>query len=189
MANKIKYGLRSVYYAKITEGAGGAITYGSPVAIPGAVNLSLSGVGDTNDFYADDTIYYSSTANQGYEGDLEIALIPQSFYTDILGLTTDSNGALIENADATVSAFALGFEVQGDNKPRRTWLYNCKASRPNQDAQTAEAGITPATETLSIKVMPRIADKNVKVTMEKSNTNETAYNGFFSAVYEKTGSV
>ena len=60
MANKIKYGLRSVYYAKITEGEGGAITYETPVAIPGAVNLSLSGVGDTNDFYADDTIYYST---------------------------------------------------------------------------------------------------------------------------------
>lgn len=189
MANKVKYGLRNVYYAKITEGAGGAITYGTPVAIPGAVNLSLSGVGDTNDFYADDTIYYSNTANQGYEGDLEIALIPKSFYKDILGLAEDTNGALFEKADATVSGFALGFEVQGDNKPRRTWLFNCKASRPNQDAQTAESGITPATETLSIKVMPRIADKSVKVTMEKTDENTTAYNGFFSAVYDTPASV
>lgn len=188
MANKVKYGLRNVYYAPITEGTSG-IEYGTPVAIAGAVNLSLSGVGDTNDFYADDTIYFSQTANQGYEGDLEIALIPKDFLKNIMGLTEDANGALLENADAQVKAFALGFEVQGDDKPRRTWLYNCKASRPNQDAQTAETGITPSTETLSIKVMPRIDNKNVKITLEKSTASETAYNSFFTSVYEPTTSI
>lgn len=189
MANKVKYGLRNVYYSVITEGTGGAITYATPVKIDGAVNLSLSGVGDTNNMYADDAIYFSSTANQGYEGDLEIALIPKSFLKDVMGLTEDANGALLENSDAIVKGFALGFEVQGDSKPRRTWLYNCKASRPNQDAQTKETGITPNTEKLSIKVMPRLTDKNVKVTMELSDTNQTAYNGFFTQVYENTASI
>lgn len=189
MANKVKYGLRNVVYAVITEGEGGAITYGTPVAIPGAVNLSLSPVGDSNDMYADDTVYFNQTANQGYEGDLEIAMIPESFKMDVMGEVKDANGALIENADATPKAFALGFEVQGDNKPRRTWLYNCKASRSNQDAQTTEAGITPQTDTLSLKAMPRLTDKKVKVVMEKSSTNETAFNGFFSEVYEQTSSI
>ena len=55
MANKIKYGLRSVYYAVATEGTGGALTYATPVAMPGAVNLSLSQEGESNIFYADDT--------------------------------------------------------------------------------------------------------------------------------------
>lgn len=184
MANKIKYGLRNVYYSKITIGEGGAYTYATPVAIPGGVSLSLSASGDENDFYADDAIYYSVTANQGYEGDLEIALIPESFLTDIMGVTKDSNGALIENSDAKLSSFALGFEVQGDIKGRRTWLYNCSASRSNQDASTKESSITPSTETLSIKAMPRLSDHAVKVSMEENETNTTAYNGFFSEVYK-----
>lgn len=189
MANKVKFGLRNVYYSKITVGAGGAITYGTPVAIPGAVNLSGSPVGDSNDFFADDIIYFNSTANQGYEGELEIALVPKSFYTDIMGLTEDSNGALIESADAIASAFALGFEVQGDSKGRRTWYYNCTCARPNQDASTKESGITPSTEKLSIKMMPRSTDKKVRATLELSDTNTAAYNGFFSAVYEQTASM
>ena len=36
MANKIKYGLRNVYYATVTAGV-----YGTPVAMPGAKAISL----------------------------------------------------------------------------------------------------------------------------------------------------
>ena len=183
MANKVKFGLRNVYYSVITE-SNGTITYGTPVAIPGAVNLSLDIVGDREDFYADDTIYYSSTANQGYEGDLEIALIPDSFKTDVLGMTADTNGALTETADDVVKSIALGFEVQGDSMPRRTWMYNCQVSRPADEAATIESSKTPNTETLSISCMPRLTDRAVKCVMTKTTENATAYEGFFSAVYE-----
>lgn len=183
--NKVKFGLRNVYYSKITIGQNNAYTYGTPVAIPGAVNLSLSPSGDSTDFYADDVIYYSDTANQGYEGDLEIALVPKSFKKDIMGMAEDANGALIENANDKFSAFALGFEVQGDEKGRRTWFYNCTVARPNQDASTKENTKTPATETLSLKAMPRLSDNAVKACLELNEDNATAYNGFFSEVYEK----
>ena len=58
MANKIKYGIKSVYYAVATQGTGGALTYATPVAIPGAVSLSLEAQGDTNTFYADNIAYF-----------------------------------------------------------------------------------------------------------------------------------
>ena len=185
MANKVKYGLRNVSYSKITVSELGVITYGTPVAIPGAVSMALAPVGDNAEMYADDTLYFTQAVNQGYEGDLEIALIPESFITAILGMEKDENGALIENADQVGSAFALGFEVQGDSKGRKTWLYNCTCARPNQDASTKDAGITPATDKLSLKVAPRLSDKQVKATMELSATNETAYTSFFTSVYEE----
>lgn len=184
MANKVKFGLRNVYYSVISTNAQGEITYGTPVAIPGAVNLSLDIVGDKEDFYADDTIYYSSTANQGYEGDLEIALIPDSFKTDVLGMTADTNGALIETADDVIKSIALGFEVQGDSMPRRTWMYNCQVSRPADESGTIEASKTPNTETLSISCMPRLTDRAVKCVMTKTAENATQFESFFSAVYE-----
>ena len=106
--NKVKYGLSNVYVAPFTINDNQYI-YDTPVAVPGAVNLTLSASGDTNDFYADNVIYFSSTANQGYEGDLELAMITDYIRTNILGETTDNNGALIENANALPNGFAFGF--------------------------------------------------------------------------------
>ena len=93
--NKVKFGLSNVVMAKMIVGDGGAITYDTPIAIPGAVNLSLEPQGDTNDFYADNVIYFSSSTNQGYEGDLEIAMIPDTIRTTIMGEHKDTNDVYI----------------------------------------------------------------------------------------------
>ena len=84
-SNKVKFGLKNCHYAKATlNPTTNAVTFATPVAIPGAVNLSLDPEGDTEPFYADDMVYYTTTANNGYSGDLEIALLPDSFRKDIL---------------------------------------------------------------------------------------------------------
>lgn len=180
MANKIKYGLRSVYYAVATTGTGGALTYATPVAIPGAVNLSLSAEGDTTPFYADDVVYWQGTANNGYSGSLEIALLPDSFKTDVLG-ETFSNGVYVEKSNVTPKEFALLFEFQGDEKASRHALYRCSCSRPDVAGATKEASIEPQTETLNITAMPRINDYVVKATCPQ--TTSSTYTSWFSAVY------
>jgi len=58
MANKVKFGLKNAHYASLTFGEGGTPTFGTPVPIPGSVNLSLSRASEAEDFYADDGIYY-----------------------------------------------------------------------------------------------------------------------------------
>lgn len=182
MANKVKFGLKNVYYAIVTE-TPNSITYGTPVALKGGVNLTLSRAGDTEDFYADDINYFSTSANMGYEGDLEIALITDQFRTDVLGDVADSNGVIVESANAIPKNFALGFEVQGDDKARRTWLYYCSCSRPNIDASTKENTITPKTDTLTIKAMPRPTDEKIKAVCTDGGSG-TTYADFFNAVYE-----
>lgn len=192
MANKIEYGLRNVYYAVITE-TGGTITYGNPVKMSnnggGAISISLAPVGDKLEVYADDVVWFSENPNQGYEGDLVLSQVTDAFKKDVLGYIEDSNGALIENADAVAKNFAMGFEVQGNDKPTRTWYYYGSVNRPNEDAQTKEASTTPAQKTLNVKFTPRTTDHKVKASMTKSATNETAFNGFFSAVYEQVSSI
>ncbi len=98
MANKIKYNLKNVHAAKLTKGPDGAYKYEVPKAIPGAVSISLDAEGDSSPFYADGIVYFRSTSNNGYSGDLEIALIPEWFRTDILKEELDKNGVLVENA-------------------------------------------------------------------------------------------
>lgn len=185
--NKVKFGLRNVVYAKMTYNEEEReYTYATPVSIPGAVNLSLSPSGDSNDFYADDIIYFADSNNNGYEGDLEIAIIPDSFKKDILGETEDANKVLFENAEDKTNPFALGFEIQGDQSGRRTWLYNCVATRPNQNGATKETSKTPSTDTLTIKAMPHPDNKYVKAVITNSETTKAAYDSFFTEVYEKS---
>lgn len=99
MSNKVKYGLKNVHFAVITETVTDGevtITYGTPVPIPGAVNIALDAAGESVQFYADDSIYFEENINDGYTGNLEMALIPDDFRTDVLGEIEDSKGALIE---------------------------------------------------------------------------------------------
>lgn len=184
MANKVKFGLRNVWIAEITA-TSPSYTYSTPFSIPGAVNLTASAEGDSDPFFADDVQYFVNYANNGYSGELEIALLPDAFKTAILGEITDANGALVETASAVTKSFALGFEVQGDDQPRRTWFYNCTCARPNTDASTKEANITPQTDTLNITMSPRISDQYVKVVMTKTSSNASQFTNFFSSVYEK----
>ena len=180
--NKVKYNLKNVHAAILTKGDDGTFTYATPVAIPGAVSLSLDAEGDSSPFYADGVVYFRSTANNGYSGDLEIALIPEWFRTDVLQEEKDSNGVLIERSDVTESVyFALLFEFDGNVNAIRHVLYNCTASRPSIESQTKESSIEPGTETLALTADPR-EDGLVK-SRTGDETSAATYNNWYKNVY------
>ncbi|MBQ9685953.1 MAG: phage tail protein [Lachnospiraceae bacterium] len=180
--NKVKYNLKNVHAAILTKGDDGTFTYAKPVAIPGAVSLSLDAEGESSPFYADGVVYFRSTSNNGYSGDLEMALIPEWFRTDILQEEKDSNGVLIERSDNTESVyFALLFEFDGDVNAIRHVLYNCTAARPSIESQTKESSIEPGTETLSLAADPR-EDGLVK-SRTGDDTSTSTYNNWYKSVY------
>ncbi|NJP41623.1 phage tail protein [Oscillospiraceae bacterium HV4-5-C5C] len=181
MGNKIKFNICNVHYAPITIGTDGTVTFATPVAMPGAVSLSLDPNGEPESFYADGIEYYTINNNMGYDGDLELAMIPESFRTDILKETADSNKVLVEDANSETGAFALLFEFDGDVKKIRHVLYNCSASRPKIESKTNEESREVQTETLSVKARP-LASGYVKAKTGDSTTDAT-YNDWYKAVY------
>ena len=92
MANKVKYGLCNVHYAKITkyDTETQKYTYDTPKPLPGAVSLSLDAEGSSDPFYADNIVYFQTVTNAGYSGDFELAMIPNDFRVDILGENTQN---------------------------------------------------------------------------------------------------
>lgn len=185
MGNKVKYNLKNVHAAKLTESVvDGAVkyTYAAPQAILGAVSISLDAEGDSSPFYADGIVYFRSVANNGYSGELEIALIPEWFRTDILQETLDSNGVLVEKSDQAESVkFALLFEFEGDVRAIRHVMYNCTASRPSIESETKEDTIEPGTEKLSLTADPR-EDGLVKSRTGDTTSAET-YQNWYKSVY------
>ncbi len=188
MGNKVKFNLKNVHAAKLTETVTNGVTsfsYGTPKAIPGAVSISLDAEGESSPFYADGIVYFRSVTNNGYSGDLEMALVPEWFRTEILQEALDGKGVLIEKSDNKESVkFALLFEFDGDVNCIRHVLYNCTSSRPSIESETKEDTIEPGTEKLSITADPR-ADGLVKA-RTGDTTDEAIYAGWYQAVYLPT---
>lgn len=185
---KIKYGLRNVHYAIATIASDGTATYGAPVALPGAVNLSMEAQGSMDPFYADDIVYYTGISNQGYEGDLEMALLSDAFRKAVLGELEDSNGVLLEDMGADVVHFALMFEFSNDDRKVRHVLYNCTATRPSVSGATKNESIEPQTETITIKATSIYIAALTKDIVKASvpSTVATQYSGWYTAVYVPT---
>lgn len=178
--NKVKFNLCNVHYAPLTF-EGDTPVYGEPVAMPGAVSLSLDANGEPENFYADGYAYYTLNNNMGYDGDLELAMITEQFRLDNLGEALDDNGVLIENTSSELGRFALLFEFDGDKKHIRHALYNCTASRPAIEGKTNEESREVQTETLTIKASP-LPDGRVKGKTGDATTTEI-YENWYNAVY------
>ncbi len=184
--NKVHFNLKNVHYAKLTVGADGTVTFGTPVAIPGAVSLALSPEGDTTKFYADGIAYYVSAANNGYSGDLELALVPDEFRKDILGEVEDTTSkVLTEYSNTETSPFALLFEFDGDAKAIRHVMYNCSAARPSVEGQTVTTSKDPTTEKLTITAS-MLADGRVKA-KTGAETPAATYDNWYKTVWQPTG--
>ena len=185
--NKIKYGLKNCKYAIATIASNGAATYAAPKDLPGAVSISLAAQGDMTPFYADNIVYWTGVANNGYEGELELARVPEDFLKDVLGYKVGGNSLVYEDAGASPVHFALLFQFEGDVSARRHVLYNCVATRPDLASQTKNESIEPQTETLNITATTVYnAALDADVVKSYLNEGDTGYTTFLSTVTQPT---
>ena len=115
--NKVQFGLKKLYYATITD-SGTALAYGTPVALPGAVSMTAAPTGESEEFEADDIIYYRSGGAKGYDISVELAYLPETFYTEVLGSASDTNNVQMENDADTIKSIALLGQFDGDAHKR-----------------------------------------------------------------------
>lgn len=184
--NKVEYGLEKAYYSLVTEDpTTGAVTYGTPIALMGAASLQLSAVGEVLKFYADNIEYFSTATNDGYEGDLSLALLSDQFRKDVLQETEDSKGVLFENRSAVTKKFALLFQFEGDIKATRHAMYYCSVmSRPEIKGETKADKTNPKTEAIKISCKPRPDNGFVKA-KTTALTDPTAYDSWYTTVYQR----
>lgn len=183
--NKVQFNLKNVHYAVLTETATGGVTsysWGTPVAVPGAVNLNLEQQGEITKFYADGIVYYQSPVNNGYEGDLEMARIVDKMLQDVWGMTLGTTSkVLTENANTEAKAFALLFQIDGDADEDCYVLYNCTGTRPAIAAKTKEDTKEPQTQSSTISAAP-LGNGNV-MARTTSETPAATKNKWFTEVF------
>ena len=197
--NKVKFGIKEAHYSILSEDENGNISYGEVKPIKGSRQFSFSKEGgEDSKWYADDGVYYNIPGtNTGYSGDLTVAKIPDEFLIDVLGFFLDTNGVLVEDADAVSKEFALMLEFSGDKMKTRHCFFRCTASRPDINASTIEEQAEPQEETINITAIPvefttviegeqGEADTTITKRIVKSKANETdsptQYAAWFTAV-------
>lgn len=190
---KIKYGLKNVHYALVTETTTLGVTtssYGDIAAWPGAVALSLQASQDKTVFRADNEDYYISYGDGQYSGTLETALIPEEIKEALGWVRRDDDDVAVESAEdyKTTKYVALLFEFDNDEKASRHCLYKVSFSRADLAGQTTGEGgqITPQTETVNLTAVPRADnDRYIHSYADKKSDSEV-YDGWYADVFVPT---
>ena len=190
---KIKFGFKNVHYVKMTETILNGVTsvsYGQIKPWRGGINIALSPVGESTPFYADDGEYTMLNSNQGYEGDLETAMIPDEVQTDLLG-NEEVNGVVVESSENKTQYFALLFEVANDVKARRFVFYRCcLKTRPSIETNTKTDSTEPVTDKVTLSMSPRTdtviindEEKHLVKAFTTEEANPEIYNNWFNSVW------
>lgn len=183
--NKVRFNLKNVHYAVLTETVAAGVTtysYATPVPVPGAVSMDLAPQGEITKDYADGIVYYQSASNNGYEGDLEMERFPDGMRQDVWGDTLGATSkVLTEKANAVAAPFALLFQIDGDQGDDYYLMYNCTGTRPHVASRTNEATRTPQHETSTVSAVPR-ADHLVMARTTK-DTPASIKSAWFSSVF------
>lgn len=190
----IKYGISMLHYAPITAVSDvGVPTYATPVPFPGAISTSLAAQGERRYLSADNVVYFDSWSNGGYEGDVNVAMIPQHFRLACLNEkedAADDSPTVYETSELITQHFALLFQFETDKGPVRVVLYNCTASRPQIATQSVdgETGMDPSqsTETFSLSAKPRRDNKLIRCKTKVEAQNTEVFNNWFQSVYVPT---
>lgn len=183
--SKVRFGLKNVHYAVLSETeSGGVISYswGTPVAVPGAVSLALDESGDVNNFYADNMVYFSSKGATSYSGDLEVARVPDQMLKDVFGYVEDATSkVLVKSAQKTPVHFALLYQIDGDVENDLYVMYNCTATAPNAGSATTTETTDPQTQTMGITAVP-LSDDSV-FARTTAETTAAVRNAWFDSVW------
>lgn len=180
--NKVRFGLKNVYYAILTDGNDSTNnTWATPVAVKGAVNLTLDSNSSDGTFYADNISFYKTFANNGYTGSLEMARISDTMLKDVWGMTV-TNGVLYEASGVNPKAFALLFQIEGDENAELNVLYRVvPTSKPTAGSQTVEETVEPVTQSFDFEALPLVNGPSYQKGLIKGRTIDSTSTAIRSA--------
>lgn len=150
--NKVTFGLSNVHLGTYDVDTAGAVTLGAPVALPGAVSLSLDPETLELEFYADNVKYYSQIGDNGYTGTLEVATFPKAIKTAFMGYSETEDGGIVNVKGIQKPSVYIAFEAQGDAQHARGLLLNVAMGPIKHEHKTNEDKVEVETDSVDITV-------------------------------------
>lgn len=177
--NKVVFGLSNVHVGTYSVNTYGTATLGTPMHVPGAVNLSIEADTQETVFWADNVKYYVTNADNGFTGTLEMAYIPDAFKTQYMNYALQSDGGMAQIKGQDNKNIYLAFESSGDAENRRAIFYNVAIGPISREYSTTEETKDPKTASLPITI---VGDNQTGVTRKVyPPTATTAYNSMWTS--------
>jgi phi13 family phage major tail protein len=152
MANKVEFGISELHIGTYEDDGEGTVTLGTPYHQKGAVSFSPEEQSENNNFYADNTAYWSGYTGGTFEGDLEVAMFDDEFKEKFMGYKKLKNGGLANVKGTIKPNVYIAFQVEGDAEQRRIIMYNCSLGGITREYNTIEETKEPTTETIPVTI-------------------------------------
>ena len=190
MARDQFIGVKNFHIAELTDED--SLTYASPVAVPGLVQMQASRTTNNEPSYADDEVWIEEESDTGGEGTISIRDILTSaavreLIARLSGYLVTTEGDLLAISDATRNPCALMCErsAHGGHGQRKLW-YCCKLGKPEFDASTKEDTASAGQLDIPFTYRPIKLAEGVSATTRDSFYGNSTYADFFSAVVKTT---
>ena len=179
-------GVKNFHIAEMT--AEDTLTYATPVAVPGLVQMQASRTTNNEPSYADDDVWIDASSDTGGEGTISIRdVLTSSTIRNLIAkltgyfLTAEGDLLALTNAEDKFCCLMCERSAHGGHGQRKLW-YKCKLGKPEFDASTKED--TPSVGQLDIPFTfsPVELGTGVTCTTRDSFYGNSTYADFFSAV-------
>ena len=156
----VRIGLNNLYYALVlSDTAGGATTYDTPVRVTGAITANINPNSSTETLFADDGPFVVSSTLGQIELELNVADLPIETQAVWLGHTLN-NGVLERRSDSIPPFMAVGFRsLKTNGNYRYKWLLKGKAQEPESGNETKTDSVNFQTPTVTLAFVTRESDQ------------------------------
>ena len=186
-----RIGVDKLYYAKVISDTEEGTTYSAPVWMQGVNAIGYNPNTQSVSYDADDGTYESYSADGEIQTTITVADLLPEIYADIMGLSTDVNGMIIEGEGDNPPEVAIGFRSQKSNGQYRfIWILKGKFSKQQEDYNTKGGqGITYQGKQIMHTAQKRTSDGERRHILDSDDTRHSltvaqlssAENGWFSS--------
>ena len=180
---EVKINVKNVHFASIVETTG-AITYGTPELVAGAMEIVRTPTVATGQLYGDGKVSRSTSKKVAYQIQLQHNRIPAKWRRIMEG-TTLTTGVESGTSSDVPAPVAIGWEVEKTNgESELIWFLYCKATPIEERVQQSQENITYSTDTLTLTALEHdlLERYYTMIDTEEAAVTEDMVEDFFTQV-------
>ena len=178
-ANKIKYGIKNVYFWEYNVSDAGVVSFGTPYHAVSAVSATPSQDSSFEDIPADDTIWWTDAIDGPDTIEMTFVRLEDEFKKRFCGYVNTTDGGLALPINPKKQALCMVIEFEGDKHNNRLVYYNGICGPITREFETtSRESKNVKNDVVSIRFIGDAASGLIKNTYKPT---DSGYNSLFTS--------